>query len=48
MKKSLRINLFFTEADKRRELQELLQDLKSSGRSAPLNRQLLGIVKVRE
>ena len=41
-------NLFFTEADKRKELQELLQELKSSGRSAPLNRQPLGIGKVRE
>ena len=41
-------NLFFTEADKRKELQELLQELKSSGRSAPLNRQPLGIKKVKE
>ena len=41
-------NLFFTEADKRKELQDLLQELKSSGRSAPLNRQPLGIGKVRE
>lgn len=31
-------NLFFTEADKRKELQQLLQKLKTSGRSAPLGR----------
>lgn len=40
-------NLFFTEADKRKELQELLDQLKSSGRSAPLNRQPIGIERVR-
>jgi len=41
-------NLFFTEADKREELQELLQHLKSSGRSAPLNRQPIGIERIKE
>ncbi len=37
------INLFYTEASKREELQNLLQHLKSSGRSAPKNRVPLGI-----
>ena len=41
-------NLFFTEAEKRKELQELLEELKSSGRSAPLNRQPLGIKSVKK
>jgi arylsulfatase A-like enzyme len=41
-------NLYFTEADKREELQLLLEELKSGGRSAPLNRQPLGIARVRE
>ncbi len=41
-------NLFFTEAEKRKELQELLEELKSSGRSAPLNRQPLGITECEE
>jgi len=41
-------NLFFTEADKRKELEELLEELKSSGRSAPLNRQPLGIKSEKE
>lgn len=41
-------NLFFIEAEKRKELQELLQQLKSGGRSAPLNRKPLGIEKVKE
>lgn len=41
-------NLFFTEAEKRQELQELLQNLKTSGRSAPLNRQPLGIKKIKK
>jgi len=40
-------NLYFKEAGKRKELQELLQQLKSSGRSAPKGRQPLGINKVR-
>ena len=43
-----RTNLFFTEADKRKELQNILQLSKSSGRSAPLNRQFLGISRVKE
>lgn len=37
------INLYFTEASKREELQNLLHELKSSGRSAPKNRVPLGI-----
>ena len=41
-------NLFFIEAEKRKEIQKLLQHLKSSGRSAPTDRQPLGIVKVKE
>ncbi|MEO5998760.1 MAG: hypothetical protein ABIN89_18465 [Chitinophagaceae bacterium] len=41
-------NLYFTEADKRKELQLLLEKLKVSGRSAPLNRQPLGVDRVRE
>jgi len=41
-------NLFFIEAEKRRELQELLKHLKSSGRSAPKDRQPLGIERVKE
>lgn len=41
-------NLFFIEADKRKELKELLQHLKSSGRSAPINRQPFGIRGVKE
>jgi arylsulfatase A-like enzyme len=41
-------NLFFTEAEKREELQKLLEKLKSSGRSAPKNREPLGIEKVTE
>ncbi len=41
-------NLFFSAADKRKELQKLLQHAKSSGRSAPLNRQPLGIGRVKE
>ena len=43
-----RTNLFFTEADKRKELQNILQLSKFSGRSAPLNRQSLGISRVKE
>jgi hypothetical protein len=43
-----RTNLFFAEADKRKELQDLLEDLKSSGRSAPKNRNPLGIERVYE
>jgi arylsulfatase A-like enzyme len=36
-------NLFFTEEGKRKELQELLRQLKTSGRSAPADRQPIGI-----
>ncbi|MGQ1785347.1 sulfatase family protein [Saccharicrinis sp. GN24d3] len=41
-------NLYFTEANKRKELQDLLENLKSNGRSAPKNRQPLGVEKVKE
>ena len=41
-------NLYFKEAEKRKGLQKLLEELKSSGRSAPLNRQPIGIERVRE
>jgi hypothetical protein len=40
-------NLYFKEAEKREGLQKLLEELKSSGRSAPLNRQPIGIERVR-
>jgi arylsulfatase A-like enzyme len=40
-------NLYFTESGKRKELQELLAKLKSSGRSAPVNRQPIGIENIR-
>ena len=40
-------NLYFKEAEKRKGLQDLLEELKSSGRSAPLNRQPIGIERVR-
>lgn len=43
-----RTNLFFSERAKREELQELLQELKSSGRSAPKNRVPLGIERLTE
>lgn len=33
-----RVNLYFEEVEKRKQMQELLQKLKSSGRSAPLGR----------
>ena len=39
-------NLFFTEDAKRKEIQKLLEHLKSSGRSAPLNRTPIGIVNI--
>lgn len=42
------INLYFKESAKRQELEELLMQLKTSGRSAPMNRQPLGIDKIRE
>lgn len=35
-------NLYFAESEKRKELKELLEDLKSSGRSAPRNRKPIG------
>lgn len=41
-------NLYHINARKRMELQKLLMELKSSGRSAPKNRQSLGIEKVKE
>lgn len=41
-------NLYFIESEKRKEMQLLLEKLKSSGRSALLNRQPLGIEKVRK
>ena len=41
-------NLFFVETSKRKELKYLLEDLKSSGRSAPKNRQPFGIEQVYE
>ena len=37
------INLYFSEPEKRQEMQKLLERLKSSGRSAPKNRVPLGI-----
>ena len=43
-----RTNLFFSEANKREELQILLEQLKSSGRSAPKNREPIGIKRVEE
>jgi arylsulfatase A-like enzyme len=39
-------NLFFTEEAKRKELKALLEQLKSSGRSAPRNRVPIGIDKI--
>ncbi|MEO2014970.1 MAG: arylsulfatase [Fuerstiella sp.] len=39
-------NLFFTEDTKRKEMQELLEQLKSSGRSAPKNRKPIGITNI--
>jgi arylsulfatase A-like enzyme len=43
-----KINLFFVQKEKRRELQELLALSKSGGRSAPRNRIPLGIARVKE
>ena len=40
-------NLYFEAPEKRAELQTLLEQLKTSGRSAPLNRSPLGIQKIR-
>ncbi|MAI74097.1 MAG: arylsulfatase [Rhodopirellula sp.] len=39
-------NLYFAKPDKRRQLQTLLQELKRSGRSAPINRKPMGIEKI--
>jgi arylsulfatase A len=41
-------NLYYKEAEKRLELEVLLQQLKTNGRSAPLSRQPIGIAKVKE
>ncbi len=41
-------NLYYLEAEKRKELQQILLQSKTSGRSAPLNREPLGIRKVKE
>ena len=41
-----RTNLFFTEEARRKQLQELLERLKSSGRSAPRNRIPIGIENI--
>ncbi len=41
-------NLYFEQADKRTELQTLLSRLKSSGRSAPLNRRPIGIKRIQQ
>lgn len=40
-------NLYFTESEKRTELQKLLAQLKSSGRSAPMSREPLCIEKIK-
>lgn len=42
------INLFFAEAEKRKELQQILEQSKLSGRSAPKKRHPLGIKKVKK
>lgn len=39
-------NLYFKEADKRKQLQTLLEQLKKTGRSAPLNRVPIGISNI--
>jgi len=39
-------NLFFKEAEKRRELQALLSELKTCGRSAPKGRKPIGIENI--
>lgn len=39
-------NLFFKQESKRKELQELLKKLKTSGRSAPKNREPIGIEEI--
>ena len=40
-------NLFFKESEKRKEMQALLQELKTSGRSAPKGRKPIGIENIR-
>ena len=40
-------NLYYANEEKRKELQELLKHLKLSGRSAPKNRQPIGIEKLK-
>ncbi len=39
-------NLFFEESQKRKELQALLRNLKTSGRSAPKGRRPIGIENI--
>ncbi|MBT4411798.1 MAG: sulfatase-like hydrolase/transferase [Bacteroidetes bacterium] len=41
-------NLYFTEARKRKELKKLLEKSKENGRSAPAERQPIGIEKIKE
>lgn len=41
-------NLYYANEAKRKELQELLKHLKLSGRSAPKNRQPIGIANVKK
>jgi hypothetical protein len=41
-------NLYFTNAEKRKEMQSLLQESKTSGRSAPKNRKPMGMEKIRK
>ena len=43
-----KINLYFEQEQKRAELKNLLEELKSGGRSAPTNRQPLGIQTIRQ
>ncbi|MDF1863079.1 MAG: arylsulfatase, partial [Verrucomicrobiales bacterium] len=40
-------NLYYAEEDRRKQLQDLLEELKSSGRSAPLNRIPLGMEEIK-
>ena len=46
--RQIKLRKFFKKAEKRMELQKLLQQLKSSGRSAPKNREPFGIETVIE
>ncbi len=41
-------NLFFVEAEKRKEIKDLLEHLKSSGRSAPTDRAPFGMERIKE